>query len=133
MKLGTKLTLGLVATLIVTMLGHGYLSIQQDRENIVREMRVGMTGLSRSIQAALKYMYGDAGDIQATQNFINGVARQGNIHGVVVYDRSANPVVTSVSLTNSEDYSELDPAPVLKIDPRPVLASGTGVEGYLES
>ena len=133
MKLGTKLILCLVATLIVTMLVHGYWSIQQDRENIVREMRVGMTGLSRSIQAALRYIYGDASDIQATQNFIDGVARQGNIHGVVVYDRSAAPTVTSVSLTDTKDYPNLDPAPVLKIDPRPVLASGTGVEGYLES
>ena len=132
MKLGTKLIVCLVATLIVTMLGHGYLSIQQDRENILREMRVGMSGLSRSIQAALRYMYGDAGDIQATQNFINGVARLGNIHGVVVYDRSAKPVANSASLTDSEDYPTLEAAPVLKIDPRPVFASGTGVEGYLE-
>ena len=133
MKLGTKLILCLVATLIVTMLVHGYWSIQQDRENVVREMRVGMTGLSRSIQAALRYIYGDAVDVQATQKFIDGVARQGNIHGVVVYDRSAKPIVTSVSLTDTQDYPNLDPAPVLKIDPRPVLASGTGVEGYLES
>ncbi|MGH7853410.1 MAG: ATP-binding protein [Candidatus Binatia bacterium] len=133
MKLGTKLILCLVATLIVTMLIHGYWSIQQDRENIVREMRVGMTGLSRSIQAALRYIYGDAGDIQATQNFIDGVARQGNIHGVVVYDRSGEPIVISVSLTDIKDYPNLDPAPVLEIDPRPVLASRTGVEGYLEN
>ena len=60
----------LAATLIVTMLGHGYLSIQQDRENLLREMRVGMIGLSRSIQAALRYMYGDASDIKATQSLI---------------------------------------------------------------
>ena len=133
MKLGTKLILFLVATLVVTMLGHGYLSIQQDRENILREMRVGMVGLSRSIQAALRYMYGDAADVQATQNFIDCVARPGNIHGVVVYDRAAKPVVTSVSLTDAKSGPNLDPAPVLTIDPRPVLASGTGVEGYLES
>jgi len=133
MKLGTKLILFLVTTLVVTMLGHGYLSIQQDRENILREMRVGMMGLSRSIQAALRYMYGDAGDVQATQNFIDSVARQGNIHGVVVYNRSAEPIVKSVSLTDTKDYPNLDPAPVLKIDPRAVLASGKGIEGYLES
>jgi len=133
MKLGTKLILFLVATLVVTMLGHGYLSIQQDRENILREMRVGMLGLSRSIQAALRYMYGDAADIQATQKFIDSVARKGNIHGVIVYDRSAKPIVTSISLTDTKDYPTLDPAPVLKIDPRAVLASGKGVEGYLES
>jgi hypothetical protein len=77
MKLGTKLIVWLVATLVVTMLGHGYLSVQQDRENLLREMRVGMIGLSRSIQAALQYMYGDTADIRATQHFIDGVARPG--------------------------------------------------------
>jgi signal transduction histidine kinase len=133
MKLGTKLILGLVATLTLTMLGHGYLSIQQDRENILREMRVGMTGLSRSIQAALRYMYGDAGDVQAMQKFIDGVARAGNIHGVIVYDRAGKAIVTSVSLTDTKDHPNLDPAPVLKIDPGPVLTSGNSVEGYVES
>ena len=133
MKLGTKLIVWLVATVIVTMLVHGYWSIQQDRENVLREMRVGMTGLSRSIQAALRYIYGDTGDIQATQNFIDGVARKGNIHGIVVYNRLAEAIVTSVSLTGSWEYSDLDPAPVLEIDPRPVLASGKSVEGYREN
>jgi signal transduction histidine kinase len=133
MKLGTKLIIWLVATLIVTMLGHGYLSIQQDQENLLREMRVGMIGLSRSIQAALQYMYGDAGDIRATQHFIDGVARPGNIHGIIVYDLSARAAVTSASLTNTTDYPSLDAAPVLAIDPRPVLATGNGIEGYLES
>ena len=101
MKLGTKLILCLVATLTLTMLGHGYLSIQQDQENILREMRVGMMGLSRSIQAALRYMYGDAGDVQAIQKFIDGVGRAGNIHGIVVYDRDGKAIVTSVSLTDT--------------------------------
>jgi signal transduction histidine kinase len=131
MKLGTKLILCLVATLTLTMMGHGYLSIQQDQENILREMRVGMIGLSRSIQAALRYMYGDARDLQATQKFIDGVARAGNIHGIVVYDRDGKAIVTSVSLTDASD-SNLDPAPVLKIDPGPVLTDGQGLEGYLE-
>lgn len=133
MKLGTKLILGLVATLTFTMLSHGYLSIQQDRENILREMRVGMTGLSRSIQAALRFMYGDAGDVQATQKFIDGVARAGNIHGVIVYNRDGKAIVTSVSLTDTKDYPNLDPMPVLKIDPQSVLNSAQGVEGYLEN
>jgi len=132
MKLGTKLILGLVATLIVTMLGHGYLSIQQDRENIVREMRVGMMGLSRSIQAALRYMYGDAQDIKATQSLIDGVGRPGNIHGVVVYDRAAAPAAISASLADSRDYPNLNAAPVLTIDPRETLKSGNAVEGYIE-
>lgn len=131
-KLGTKLILFLVATLIVTMLGHGYLSIQQDRENILREMRVGMMGLSRSIQAALRYMYGDAHDIKATQTLIDGVGRTGNIHGVVVYDRAAAAVAISASLTDSRDYPKLHGAPVLNIDPRETLSSGNAVEGYIE-
>jgi signal transduction histidine kinase len=132
MKLGTKLILCLVATLIVTMLGHGYLSIQQDRENILREMRVGMMGLSRSIQAALRYIYGDAHDIKATQSLIDGVGRTGNIHGVVVYDRAAAPAAISTSLTDSGDYPTLHAAPVLNIDPRETLSSGNTVEGYID-
>jgi signal transduction histidine kinase len=132
MKLGTKLIVCLVATLIVTMLGHGYLSVQQDRENLLREMRVGMMGLSRSVQAALRYMYGDSGDIKATQSLIDGVGRAGNIHGVVVYDRAARPAAFSASLTESADHSNLDAAPVVSIDPRETLSSGNAVEGYVE-
>jgi signal transduction histidine kinase len=113
------------------MLGHGYLSIQQDRENIVREMRVGMMGLSRSIQVALRFIYGDKRDIQAAQNLIDGVGRAGNIHGVVVYDAAAKPAAISVSLVDSGNSLNLDPAPVLSIDPRPAL-DGKTVEGYVE-
>ena len=133
MRLGTKLILLLVTTLIVTMLVHGYLSIRQDRENLVREMRVGMVGLSRSIQAALQYTYGDEGGIAATQKFIDGVGRAGNIHGLVVYDNSGKPIAVSASLTDTKEFPHLDPAPVLNIDPRPVLTTGTSVEGYIES
>jgi len=132
MKLGTKLIVCLVTTLIVTMLGHGYLSIQQDRENIVREMRVGMLGLSRSIQVALRYIYGDEQDIKATQNLIDGVGRAGNIHGVVVYALDAKTAVVSISLVDRENFPNLDPAPVLSIDPRPTLESGKTVEGFIE-
>ncbi|HKY08722.1 MAG TPA: hypothetical protein VJQ55_10790 [Candidatus Binatia bacterium] len=132
MKLGTKLIISLVATTIAIMLIHGYLSIQQDRENIVREMRVGMIGLGRSIQAALRYIYGDAGDIAATQNLIDGVGRTGNIHGVIVYDRNAVPVAVSASLKNSPEYPNLHAAPVLGIDPRETLNNGNLVEGYIE-
>ncbi|HEY3154950.1 MAG TPA: ATP-binding protein [Candidatus Binatia bacterium] len=133
MRLGTKLVLCLVLTLIATMLVHGYLIIQQDRENILREMRVGMTGLSRSIQAALRYIYGEERDVKATQNFIDGVARSGNIHGIVVYNGSAQRIAISASLSDTKAYPDLDPRPVLKIDPRPVLANGDGVDGYIES
>ncbi len=133
MRLGTKLILSLVATLVVTMSIHGYWSIQQDRENMVREMRVGMTGLSRSIQAALGYMYGEERDLRATQQFIDSIGRAGNIHGVVVYDKFAKPVVVSRSLTDTASYPGLDPAPVLSIDPKAVLAQGQSIDGYLES
>jgi signal transduction histidine kinase len=132
MKLGTKLIIWLVSMVVVTMLSHGYLSIQQDRENIVREMRVGMSGLSRSIQAALQHIYGDEKDFKATQNLIDAVGRPGNIHGLVVYDPTAKPMVISGSLTASQTIPILDPAPVLNIDPRPVLQSGVMMEGYVE-
>jgi two-component system, NtrC family, sensor kinase len=132
MKLGTKLILSLVATSIITMLCHGYLSIQQDRENILREMRVGMIGLGRTLQAALRFIYGDARDIKATQSLIDGVGRTGNIHGVVVYDQAATRVATSASLADSPDYPNLEARPVLNIDPREALRSGNLVEGYIE-
>jgi signal transduction histidine kinase len=133
MRLGTKLIIFLVTILIVTMLVHGYLSIQQDRENIVREMKVGMTGLGRSIQAALRYTYGDGRDINATQRFIDDVGRVGNIHGIVVYDSSARPIAISASLRATSEYPGLDPEPVLNIDPAPILASGKEADGYVES
>jgi len=96
-------------------------------------MRVGMSGLSRSVQAALGYIYGEERGVKATQNFIDGVARAGNIHGIVVYDNSANRVAVSASLTDAESYPHLDPEPVLRIDPRPVLATGSGTDGYIQS
>jgi two-component system, NtrC family, sensor kinase len=132
MKLGTKLILGLLATIITTMVIHGYLSIQQDKENSLREMKVGMQGLSRSIRAALKYMYGEERDLQATQRFIDEVGRAGNIHGVVVYDVSANPIAVSISLKSSKEDQDLDPAPVLAIDPLPALRTGHEVDAYVE-
>src|SRR5690349_25122881 len=95
MRLGTKLVFSLVVTLVITMSIHGYWSIQQDRENMVREMRVGMVGLSRSIQAALVYMYGEERDLKVTQQFIDSIGRAGNIHGVVVYDRNGKTILRS--------------------------------------
>ena len=133
MKLGTKLILYLMTTVVFTMLAHGYLSLQQDRDNIVREMRVGMVGLSRSIQAALRYIYGDERDVKATQSFIDGVGRLGNIHGIVVYDSSAHPVALSASLKPSAEYPNLDPTPVLNIDPKKVLRDGQEMDGTIES
>jgi len=133
MKLGTKLILSLVATLIMIMSVHGYWSIQQDRENTLREMRVGMIGLSRSIQAALRYIYSNERDINATQRFIDNIGRSGNIHGVIVYDTSAKPIAISASLTDTAGYPVLDPRTVLEIDPKPLLASGKSIDGYIES
>lgn len=53
MNLGTKLIISLVAVIVLTMAVHGYLSIDQDRENIERELTVGMRGFSRVLQAGL--------------------------------------------------------------------------------
>ncbi|MGZ8520807.1 MAG: hypothetical protein ACXWX7_11730 [Candidatus Binatia bacterium] len=92
-----------------------------------------MVGLSRSVQAALRFIYGNAGDVQATKDFIDGVGRPGNIHGLVIYDRSANPVALSVSLTRTQEYPNLDPAPVLSISPREVLGTGEESEGLVEN
>ncbi len=115
MTLRTKLIVSLVTTVIITMFVHGYWSIQQDRENLVREMRVGMIGLSRSIQAALRYIYGEEKDVKATQNFIDSLGRSGNIHGIVVYDGSGKRIAVSVSLTDTKEFPNLDPAPVLSM------------------
>jgi len=133
MKLGTKLAISLVLTTIVIMVIHGYLSIQQDKENIVREIRVGMRGFTRAIQAALNDIYGDERDLKGTQEFINRVGSQGNIHGLVVYDFKGRPVAVSESLQETTRFPDLDPKPILQIDPGRVLKEGEGVEGYANS
>jgi two-component system NtrC family sensor kinase len=51
---------------------------------------------------------------------------------VVVYNRAAEPVAVSASLTDTKPYPHLDPTPVLSIDPRPVLANGAVIDGYLD-
>jgi len=131
MKLGTKLIIYLVAIVIITMTIHGYLSIRQDRKNFSREIQLGMRGFTRSIQAALGTMYGDNRDLKATQEFIDKVGNRGNIHGLIVYNTSGEPVAVSDSLRDTQDFPELNPTPMLQMDPRPVLASGKGVDGYL--
>ena len=132
MRLGTKLIFSLITTIVVVMSIHGYLSLRQDQENILREMRVGMVGLSRSVQAALRSIYGDGRDVKATQIFIDGVGRPGNIHGLVIYDRSGTLVAQSVSLAPGQEFPRMDPAPVLDISPREVLRTGEEVEGIVE-
>src|SRR3989338_1431766 len=117
MKLGTKLIVYLLGVVIIVMTIHGYLSIQQDRENIVREIRVGMRGFTRAIQAALNNIYGDERDLRATQDFINRVGSKGNIHGLVLYDIRGRAVAVSESLQETTRFPDLDPKPILQIDP----------------
>ena len=133
MKLGTKLIVYLLGVVIIVMTIHGYLSIQQDRDNIVREIRTGMRGFTRAIQAALNNIYGDDKNLKATQEFIDRVGSRGNIHGLVVYDALGKPVAVSVSLQETKEFPDLDPTPILQIDPGPVFESGEGMEGYADS
>lgn len=133
MKLSTKLIISLVAAAIATMAIHGYLSIEQDKENFSREIRVGMRGFSRAIQAALVGLYADNQDLKGTQEFIDRVGSRGNIHGLIVYDGAGKAVAVSVSLTDVRNFPMLDPAAVLQIDPRPVLRNGKGIDGYIRS
>jgi signal transduction histidine kinase len=131
MKLGTKLIVFLVTTVIVTMAVHGYLSVQQDQENVEREMRVGMRGFARAIQASLRNFYGDLQDLSATRTFIDAVGPRANIHGVILYDREGKQVAVSASLRHGEDIPDLDPAPIFALDTRPVFNKGTGSQGYI--
>src|SRR3990167_2293362 len=133
MKLGTKLAVSLVFTTLVIMTIHGYLSIQQDKENIVREIRGGMRGFSRAIQAALNDIYGDERDLKGTQEFINRVGSKGNIHGLVLYDIKGRPVAVSESLQETTRFPNLDPKPILQIEPGQVLKGGEAAEGYANS
>src|SRR5574341_1467259 len=129
MKLGTKLMLSLVTVTIVVMTIHGYLSIRQDRENLIEELRVGMRGLTRAVEAALEDVYGDERNLKATQELIDKIGPRGNIHGIVVYDAGGKRVAMSASL--KEDFPELDPRPVLGIDPRSALEGAKGIQGYV--
>jgi signal transduction histidine kinase len=131
MNLGTKLIVSLVTVIILTMTVHGYLSVQQDQENIKRELSVGMRGFSRILQAGLGHTLADQASLKATQQFIDTAAPRGNIHGVIVYDLSGKPVAHSASMRYGMDFPELDPTPITKLDPRPVLQSGTGIDGYI--
>ena len=125
MKLGTKLTISLVLSVTLTMAIHGYLSVQQEEEEAVREIRVGMGGFTRAVQASLTHFYADNHDLVATQQFLNAVAPRGNIHGVVLYDANGHRVAYSTSLKYPEDFPQLNPKPVLAIDPRPAFGHST--------
>src|SRR3990167_812942 len=92
-----------------------------------------MRGFARAIQAALNDIYGNEKNLKAMQEFINRVGSKGNIHGLVVYDIAAKPVAVSESLQELEGFPDLDPKPILQIDPRQVLKGGEGMEGYADS
>jgi signal transduction histidine kinase len=130
MNLGTKLIVFLVSVIVVIMTVHGYLSIQQDRESIERELSVGMRGFSRLLQAGLSSS-ADKLDLSETQQFIDTAAPRGNIHGIVVYNLSGEPVSRSASMRYGVDFPELDPTAIAELDPRPVLQSGNGIDGYV--
>src|SRR5882724_11138489 len=131
MNLGTKLIVSLVAVIVLVMAVHGYLSIQQDQENIERELTVGMRGFGRILQAGLRQTIADKYDLKETHRFIDTAAPRGNTHGVIVYDLSGAPVAHSASIRYGTDFPELDPTPITKLDPRPVLQSGKGIDGYI--
>ncbi len=131
MNLGTKLILSLVAVIVLVMAVHGYLSIQQDQENIERELTVGMRGFARILQAGLRQTIADKPDLKETHRFIDTAAPRGNIHGVIVYDLSGAAVAHSASIRYGTDFPELDPTPITKLDPRAVLQSGKGIDGYI--
>ena len=128
MNLGTKLIVSLVTVIVLIMAVHGYLSIQQDQESIKRALSVGMRGFSRVLQAGLSHALPD---LKTTQQFIDTAAPRGNIHGIIVYDPSGKPVARSASIRYGLDFPELDPTPITKLDPRPVLQSGNGIDGYI--
>jgi signal transduction histidine kinase len=132
MNLGTKLIVSLVTVIVLTMTVHGYLSIQQDQENIKRELSVGMRGFSRILQSGLGHTLVDKANPKATQQFIDTAAPRGNIHGVIVYNQSGQLVARSASMRYGMDFPELDPTPITKLDPRPVLQSGSGIDGYIQ-
>ncbi len=131
MKLGTKLIVYMVGIVILTMIIHGYFTIQQDKENVIREIKVGMRGFTRAIQGTLRYFYDDRQNREATQEFIDTVGPRGNIHGVVVYNMRREKIAVSASLKDTKGFIGLDPGPVFQIDPGPVLRNGKGLEGYL--
>jgi signal transduction histidine kinase len=131
MKLGTKIIIWIVLTVALTMTVHGYLSIQQDEENVIRGIRVGMRGFAHAVRVALRDIYADHQNIAATQDFARAMAPRGNIHALIIYDLEAQPVAISSSLNFPDDFPDMDPARILELDPRPVLRNKTAMEGYI--
>ena len=131
MKLGTKIIVLIVLTVMAMMTVHGYLSVRQDEENVMRGIRTGMRGFAQAVRAALRDLYADNQNLAATREFVRAVAPRGNIHGLIVYDSAAQPVAISSSLSFPDDFREMDPSPILHLDPRPVLRDKKDLEGYL--
>jgi signal transduction histidine kinase len=131
MKLGTKLVVWLIATVIVTMAIHGYLSIQQDEINVAREIRVGMRGFSRSVQATLQEHYREHENFSGIQPFLDAVGPKNNIHNLVLYNANGEVIGRSASILDTSMFPELDPTPLMKLDIRPALNGKTGTEGFI--
>jgi hypothetical protein len=60
-----------MVVVVIIMMIHGYLSIQQDQESLERELRVGMRGFSRVLQSTLAYVYADQHELAAAEQFID--------------------------------------------------------------
>jgi signal transduction histidine kinase len=131
MNLGSKLIIWLIATIVITMAIHGYLSIQQDEANVSREIRVGMRGFTRAVQAALQEHYIEHESFNGIQPFLDAVGPQNNIHNLIVYNANGEIVGRSSSVSDASAFPELDPAPLTKLDPRPALNGEKGTEGLI--
>jgi signal transduction histidine kinase len=131
MTLGTKLVVWLIATVIVTMAIHGYLSIQQDEANVAREIRVGMRGFTRAIQAALQEHYAEHQNFIGTKPFLDAVGPKNNIHNLVLYNANGEIIGRSASVLDTSVFPDLDPSPLMKLDISPVLNGKTGTEGFI--
>lgn len=129
MKLGTRLVVWLIATVVITMAIHGYLSIQQDEANVAREIRVGMRGFTRAVQAALQEHYAEHQNFNGIQPFLDAVAPKYNIHNLVVYNPKGEIIARSASIFDTSAFPDLDPTPLMKLDIRPALGGKTGTEG----
>ena len=129
MKLGTKLIVWLIATVVLTMAIHGYLSIKQDEANVAREIRVGMRGFTRAVQAALQEHYAEHQNFNGIEPFLNAVAPKNNIHNLLVYNAQGEIIARSASILDTSTFPDLDPTPLMKLDIRPALGGKTGDEG----
>ncbi|HEX9879239.1 MAG TPA: ATP-binding protein [Candidatus Binatia bacterium] len=123
MKLGISLTIYLVGAVFCTMVVFGYLSIQQDRENLVRELRLGMAGFSEAVQEGLGDIFADQGDLPATQDFIDRLGPSENIHSIIVYDPAGKPVAQSPSVEDAQIFSG--------VDIQKVAATGKRIDGLI--